>query len=362
MKQRKSVRDSSVFSKDDTYIVKGIAIIAMVFHHTWKNIPELSIFMLDKPDLVTVLAEAAKICVALLTILSAYGLSESYKRITDRSVKNDIFFFLQHYLQLMSLYWVILLWGYIVTIFQCRPVVSIYGGIFSFTMDFLGLAMITGTPCFAGGWYLTAIIIMYAFFPVLFRMIERFRFIILIISFSPWVYYLYRTVFLGQMIDTDRTLYYFFSFSIGVLLSQTGVLSAVRTKGDDIKTGILSFVFVIISLIIRSVITLPADPLLAMAVIVFEVVVISRHNRVSAFLKCFGENSANIWLLHGFVIDIVYEVKFINYPAYFIFLLFICLAISMQIELIKTATGYKQYVRQLRNRWFPINMDMYNIG
>lgn len=92
------MKESDIFSKDDTNIVKGIAIIAMIFHHTWKNNPELPIYMLDKPDIITVLAEAAKICVALLTILSGYGLSESYKKIKNRSVKNDIFFFLQHYL------------------------------------------------------------------------------------------------------------------------------------------------------------------------------------------------------------------------------------------------------------------------
>lgn len=254
----------------------------------------------------------------------------------------------------MSLYWIILLWGYIVTIFQCRPVAGIYGGIFSFTMDFLGLAMITGTPCFAGGWYLTAIIIMYALFPVLYRLIERFSFIVPIITFFPWLYYLYRTIMVGQMIDTDCAPYYVFSFSIGIYLSQRNSLSMIRARVGGIKAGILSFVFVVISFLIRSVITLSADPLLSLAVIVFEIVVLSKNKMISSFLKCFGENSANIWLLHGFVIDIIYEVKFINYPAYFVFLLYICLAFSMLIERIKTATGYKHNVKRLRNCWFPI--------
>jgi len=123
------------FSKDDTYIVKGIAILAMVFHHTFKCNAEIPVYLLDNPDIVTILAGAGKVCVALLTILSGYGLSESYKKVLSRSVKNDIFFFFQHYIQLMSLYWVILLWGYIVTLFQCRPVAGVYGGLFSFTMQ-----------------------------------------------------------------------------------------------------------------------------------------------------------------------------------------------------------------------------------
>ena len=75
------------FSKKDTNIVKGVAIIAMLFHHCYvTNINfkahGVSFAPLSKGTVVT-LSLWAKVCVGIFVFLSAYGITISLKKLYD---------------------------------------------------------------------------------------------------------------------------------------------------------------------------------------------------------------------------------------------------------------------------------------
>lgn len=72
-----------MFDRRDTQAVKGIAIIAMVIHHFYLSDPAALIKINSLGDVIKVFGATGKVCVALLTILSGYGLMESYKKVKN---------------------------------------------------------------------------------------------------------------------------------------------------------------------------------------------------------------------------------------------------------------------------------------
>ncbi len=336
------------FSKRDTTIVKGIAILAMLFHHTYPNNPGMPIHLVEGANYLTLIAESGKICVSLLTILSGYGLAESYKKLNDLTFFTKIKFCLSHYIQLLSMYWCILLWAYIVKLMQGGSIVNTYGtgihGIINIIIDILGLGMIFHSTILIGGWYLTAVITFYALFPILFFLVQKLKWGMLVISYIPWIYYL---IINDVNMHTDWWLFYVFSFTLGIYLSQTGFLC--KQKEWNSKKGIvISVLLFVISLFLRAFITLPIDPLLSFAMIELEIYIFSRMNVFASFLYRCGMQSANIWLLQVVVIGLISGLSFITYPMRYIFLVFLCMGISILIEEIKGALHYNELIKNIR--------------
>ena len=74
------------FTKEDTNALKGFAIVCMVFHHVYPNITYIPVNRIENVTVLSVIAAMGKICVALLTLLSGYGLAESYSKQSPTSV------------------------------------------------------------------------------------------------------------------------------------------------------------------------------------------------------------------------------------------------------------------------------------
>lgn len=337
------------FTIQDTNMVKGIAILLMVFHHTYPNNPGIPIYLQDNINFLWILATCGKICVALLTILSGYGICESYKKKNPVGIAKQVCFCVSHYIQLLSMYWCILLWAYIVTLLRGGSLTAIYGagkgGVFNFILDLFGVGIFFNTPVYIGGWYLSAIIVFYALFPVLNYLVKKIGWPILLISYVPWLYY-----FLKNDINmhTDWWLFYLFSFVLGIYFSQKGIFIKIKSKYIG-KRGVLGTIILFgVAVVARLFFTLPMDPLLAVAVIFGEIFIVSRFSGIAAFLCKCGKQSANIWLLQVVLIEMTHSVSFTNYIARYLFIMFFCMAVSITIEEIKKGTKYVDVVKKLR--------------
>ena len=103
---------------------------------------------------------------------------------------------------------------------------ALYGvglqGIKNYIIDLLGFGVIFHSPIFIGGWYLTAIVIYYFLFPILYYATKKFRVLFLIITYTPWIYYI---VMNDIDMHTDWWLFYVFSFALGIYLSQMEILN-----------------------------------------------------------------------------------------------------------------------------------------
>ena len=66
------------FTKRHTNILKGIAVILLVIHHSFPAIPKE--YLHEQALLITQLVSAAKLCVGIFAVLSGYGMYMSYQK------------------------------------------------------------------------------------------------------------------------------------------------------------------------------------------------------------------------------------------------------------------------------------------
>lgn len=337
-----------IFTKRDTNIVKGIAILAMLFHHTFPNNPGIPIINSDGFSFQLLFATSSKICVSLLTILSGYGLMESYKKSDKPKMVKKLKFVFSHYIQLLSMYWVILFFCLLASYLESGNNIAIYGsGIQSikfFIIDLFGLGILFNTPVFIGGWYLTAIIGFYFLFPLSEFMTKKLGIWFLAVTYIPWIYYLIRN---DYNMHTDWWLFYLFSFAIGIYLSQRNILNKIKAKTNK-KCMVYCLAFFVAMFGLRFYLALPADSFLSLAIIFVEVCFISKLSALCVFLEKFGAMSANMWLLHVFIIGKLYNFSFADYVAKYIILCIISYSLSLLIEEVKVETGYNRLVKKAR--------------
>lgn len=342
--------DRALFSRRDTNIAKGVAIIAMIIHHTYPNNPGLPLSIGYGIDWMNFVAECGKVCVSLLSILSGYGIAASYHTAKPTSFRQNIRFVFSHLIQFYSVYWFVYLIVFLWSLFTFQTIPSIYGagesGVRFMLADLFGLAKFFHSKSFIGDWYLSSVVIFYFLSPMICCLLPKMKWSLLIIAYLPWAYYLIK----GNIaLPTDWFLYYLFSFIVGVYLFQAGLLNRLKIISGW-KIAAQAILFCAISIIIRSYITLPADPLLAIALLFLSLCFLSKVKWISTILHKVGENSANIWLLHHFILRIVNKIQFVNYPVKILSVICICLSISISIEQLKSFTRYNDFVRYVRTR------------
>lgn len=295
-----------VFDINDTNLIKGIAILFMVLHHTvglyynevdvgWYTQNSNSVFSL----VVLLFSTAGKVCVPLFTILSGFGLSKSFKDFltNHRSFCSDIRFILSHLVQLYSIYWAVFLCNIIIYNNTLTKLCGTYGtglhGIKNFILDFLGLSKLFYENGF-GDWFISAIIILYIIFPVIYRLVFKFKFVVIVVSFLPWIF---RPFINSLGFKTDGPLFCILAFSTGILFAQEDVLDMIKAY-TKIKYKLLSIGITILLFSLRTIFSLFIDYFFAISLILFCTLVLSDIKKLNKVLVLFGKNSSNIWLSH----------------------------------------------------------------
>lgn len=133
-------------SKNDTDILKGIALLLLLAHHLFYVRTGLynDIEVLEGRYLINQLGIACKICVPLFVFLSGYGLMASAEKFEQLDCKK---FFVHRFSKLFLNYWFIwLLFVPIGIIYYGRTFVSVYGDNYflSLMADFFGVYNIGG--------------------------------------------------------------------------------------------------------------------------------------------------------------------------------------------------------------------------
>ena len=96
------------FTKKDTALVKGVAILMMLFHHCFESAGryagyDMNFFPLNESQTITI-ASFFKICVALFVFLSGYGIAKSLEKTPQEGYTRQIG---RRTFSLMSGYWFI---------------------------------------------------------------------------------------------------------------------------------------------------------------------------------------------------------------------------------------------------------------
>lgn len=331
------------FSKRSTNIVKGMAVLILCWHHLfWHNV---SVPVdLKTASIMDVLVPVTKVCVALFTMLSGYGIYISFQK-SNCSYKKFTFL---HLKKLLINYWWIYIPVFILSFWFHREgtPIEIYGmgsnGIKNFLLDFLGLrAIIYSKTLNNTWWYMEAAFCFYLCFPLLYKALKKVP--VLLLSFSVLPVLLASVhIFWTGFITTDRELFYLFPFVVGMELARRGSLNLLVKKAEEHKWEFLGYSllgFVCIC-VIRTQVSMIVDTFYACSIILIGIGIGVFDNLFVKSLEFFGKHSMNIFLIHSMVyyyFDITkrlldgINILFIKYLV----LLFICLLCSYAVEYIK---------------------------
>ena len=337
--------ENASFTKDDTAILKGIAILAMVLHHVAPNNTALPVYLWDSFSLEFLLASCGKVCVSILTVLSGFGLAESYKKRTEKGFISNVKFVLSHLIQLYSLFWcATVLVSVMYYVKGTNPYGNGLSGIKNIFCALTGFGYVLKTPTVCGGWYIAAIIVFYVLFPLVYFLTVKIKWGLPIITYLPWIYYIYKN---DVNVHTDWWLYYLCAFSLGICFSATDFLARQKAV-SNIFLSIGSAVFLAGAIVLRAFFCLPADIILAIAFVEFEIFVLARIPILRDFLKTFGNNSSNMWLLHYAVLQDFAVLSFRMTFYRFLYVAVFSLGLSMALEAAKSGLGIKKFTAYLR--------------
>ena len=324
------------YTREDTMIAKGIAILCMLFHHVYPNVCYKPFFALEDRAPLALLAATCKVCVSLLTILSGYGLAEQYRKRKTRTLKSDVGFVLSRYIQLFALYWPVNLLVSWISLSNTAVDLGNLRALAKVAVRLVGLRRVTGD------WYLFAVVILYALFPLLYRLISRFGRKAVIATFAPWLLF-FVSLFSGLSMKWDSALFYFFPFSAGICLSMENGLAkrADVSSREKVWTAIL----LIFAILLRQILALPMDAFVALAILKVQ----TTWGLRSKTLSIFGKESANIWLLQYALIAIVgRRMEAAPFLVRFVVVFASGLLISLGISWLKEITRFNLLIKKIR--------------
>jgi hypothetical protein len=350
-----------MFTKSSTLFCKGIGIFLMLFHHLFYNPEEYAGFALDfRPftaERLTFLALLCKVCVALFVFLSAYGLTAKYRetfsgrKTTGKEIGSFIW---KRYLKLMLSYWFVFA---LVLILQPlgRSVFQVYGSspkdIFLFLgIDALGLSYFFRTPTLnATWWYMSIAILLLFLLPFILELMKRMG------SFPV----LAAGTLLPFFFDLQNaSTFYLFSMLLGAFCYEEHIFEKIENAGSRHRWSrpakLAAEIFLLLLLFsYRTNYSLNGitDGLIALDIALITGSFLVKIPVLSPIMQSFGRQSANIFLTHTMLYSYYFKAFFYSFqfwPLIWAVLLLASWLLSVLIELLKKAVGYRRLLRFCR--------------
>lgn len=358
-----------LISKQDTFVIKGIAIIAMLCHHVYQGHPT---WIDTYPSFLTAIGVLGKVCVALFLFCSGYGLAVQYEKILlnlntfKEKLSGSIIFVTKRLLKFYSAYWfVFLIFVPISICFFHISLPSVYGenvNLFKrLFLDFLGLQ---GFQSFTFVWWFNKLIILlYLLFPLLYWFIKETKWMGLVTGF---ILLLATNLKIPNYYDM---LLWQFPFIIGVgwnmYQDKMIKVSNFVQENQYLCIGFAIFLFFLCvfqrlyNIIPYGDLTgIRFDAFLSLSIVLLVLLIVRRLNYACKCLSFLGKHSINIYLIHSFFNGIWKPTYCIlqNEPILRVgginmwILLVVCLNISIMIEYLKE----KLYWNKCTNKMLSI--------
>ena len=332
----------------DTSILKGVAIVLLLFHHCLYTGEDYNDIVIHGHPVFQNIGEFSKLCVGLFVFLSGYGLTA--KTMKDDGIGNLWSFYRHRYVKLMLNYWVVyLIFVPIGILFFHRTFPAVYGDnwLFKAIVDFLGLHQaVIGHPYGynATWWFFSCIILLYALFPLLWQCR---RWWIVMIPFSimfPTIFYWHD----GLNVCAPYLLSFACGFVYAIFSEKE---NSVPLTGGGIFYLLILFVIGCVYRFYSSS-AIKWDSAIVLIGVVFYIS-ISLPRRITSFFAFLGKHSYNIFMFHTFIFyyyfhDLIYWSR--NPIIICLTLLFVCVIISLAIEFLKGKLGFDKLVKILAGK------------
>lgn len=340
----------SEFSKRDTNIVKGFAIIFMLMHHLFYTSSEFCELYQTKnfllPFSYTVrLGEIGKICVAMFVFLIGYGVAKSMGNRKSFNKNEYVGYTISHYckleMQFVFIYIIVAM-----TSFLGRNVMTVYN--VSETpekrwgyavIDVLGLQQLFQTPTLNPTWWYMTLAFLYIFItPIMKKIYDRYGFgICVICMLLPYALSMQNYVVIRYLCE----------ITMGIWCAEQKIFEKIKRwnicknemgtifikLGTSIGTAFLGIYF-----IYDMKLVIPGEMILTFVLIYFSYEFWSDIKPIGYILHFLGKHSMNIFLVHT-MIFYYYFPKHIYSLKYAICILVATLAasciVSVLIEYLK---------------------------
>lgn len=295
------------FSLNHTNYCKGIAIIFMVIHHLFWNVPNIG-YMVGEMALSQRIGIIGKVCVAIFLYLSGIGLYKSspenisyrefYKKKVGKLYENYLF------IVLFSIIFSLLF-------FYDKFLLLVGTGISAILRIILtstGLQYYIGYQGFnPSWWFMTVIITCYMVFPLIYRGIKSSNYKLLILCFA---FLFLNQIPLGRLKIFD-ILFWLVPFILGVIVAHNKLLENIKfyIEKSSLKLWLkfgLFFLLILFMLIrqefaMEGFIGLKLDFINAFLIILNVYIFYDRLRTTHKFIIYLGIHSMNIYYIHMFI-------------------------------------------------------------
>jgi hypothetical protein len=327
------------FSKEETNILKGVAILFMLFFHLFNKYPignlyEPSIFIGGKP--LSYLLSSCTYPVDFFIILSGYGLYISYCKGKNNNVKRNIKLYIH--------YWITLL--IFVTLGFFIKGQEIYPG--DFQKIILNITALKTTYNFET-WFLFPYMLLSLSSYYLFKFFDKVRpillfLVLLAISLISQSIIHFYTEYVNSNIILDQLLPYLvllFPFSLGMFMAKYCKYKQIKNRLFTFKY--INLLLIISILVIMGMMMLLQDYHLSMfqpfysIVFILFFIFLKRPTIINRFLVEMGHRSTSMWFIHTYFCyyifhDFIYGFK---YPiAIYLMLVLISYLLAIIIDII----------------------------
>ena len=357
-----------IFSKKDSLAVKGIAIIMMMFHHCFIEIPVLdqygvSFGSLSREKVVWVCLWL-KICVSLFAFVSGYGLYTSYKKKNGSKVE----WVIRRLIKTLSGFWIVFILAGIVCQLIDQRYTRVYfadgitQGIFSSFVSFMGLSNLFGMQqLISTWWYMSAAVIFIVMTPFFSGLLEKYGRILV----PLFVVIIPRLLNLTYPTEDNAAFGFVFIFIIGMCAAQGDILNHYLEVCQEKITGgkkVLLFIAESVALIVICRWSSGLDVtrfweicygITPFLLIVYVQKYLFKIRPVHTVLEFLGKHSMNIYLVHTFIRnlylkDVTYSFGYFLWTA--VFCLMSALLISIILEGLKRLIRYNVWIEWLQEK------------
>lgn len=292
-------------SRQDTNVLKGIAICAMLCHHLYTGADVIG-NIVPYTGIMEWIGTLGKVCVAMFLFCSGYGLTAQYD--PSKSIFEDVKFVLRRLIKFYANYWMVFIIFVPITVFIFdRPLSAAYGAHVNIAKrlvyDIFGMQ---GWNSYNITWWFNKlIIILYLIYPLLYK----------VVRFKPWLAVLFGLSLMRissyMPYDPLDICTWQLPFIIGMVWKlYEDKLPAVREwlSNHQYTFAAISVILLGILIYIRMYPVIPhwngiyIDGLLTCAIVLCIVSILRRAKYIYSTFEYFGIHSMNIYMTHTFLI------------------------------------------------------------
>ena len=346
----------TVFTKDQTAALKGLATMMLVLHHSFQQAWYYDGFAINfmpfSESFVVKLAVTCKICVAIFAFISGYGLFLSCIKEPDSPDWAQKWVY-ERYIKTFSGYWFVWIASIIVCHFLNNLPAFRYfadgrtNGCLYMLLDFMGVASLFATPMLNGSWwYMSAALVFILITPILAKNKNNLLWIALLVVVFPRVI----SGTNGDGVYTGQNSAYAFlgAFLAGCIFARYHLFDTIASLKYKPVRFVLELCLILALYKMYHII--PASKFWEIRFALFPVVVIVFLNEfvlnipvLRNILRFVGKHSMNIFMTHTFISgtflrNFIYSHE--HWLLIFGVLLILSILLSLAIELIKKITRY----------------------